>query len=454
MIVRARQGSLVLAAVLTTMIVGTALAHATLVSADPAPGSHITEPPPALRLEFNESVSARTSRIDLVAPDSQRISLSVHGDSTNGKVLVAVVPSLASRGQYGVEWRLVGPDGHAVTGSFSFTIDSVAGADSALPSSAPPPGSTQPTTVAPNATLFGTLRFLFTLTTTLFIGATMFALLVLPRVRSARTSVGAYDAVVQERVRILAWLSITALLLVLVIRLVSQETALAGTMGAFQLSDLATIVGETSWGRAWGVIVITAICALVMLRRPRSRTSRTPWAALGLASIAIAAATPFLGHPAAADSAGVAIGLDAVHVLAAGGWAGSIMIIGLAALPVTMRAQLDDRVLMIKSLLGAFTPIALGCATLLLITGTGQALLQLGQVSALWQTPYGLALIRKLVLVAGVLLLGAWHWRVAQGTIARARSITALRWSMLLDVAVVIGVIVFTALLTGTPLPT
>jgi flagella basal body P-ring formation protein FlgA len=37
---------------------------------------------------------------------------------------------------------------------------------------------------------------------------------------------------------------------------------------------------------------------------------------------------------------------------------------------------------------------------------------------------------------------------------ARARSITALRWSMLLDVAVVVGVIALTAILTGTPLPT
>jgi copper transport protein len=173
---------------------------------------------------------------------------------------------------------------------------------------------------------------------------------------------------------------------------------------------------------------------------------------LAIVCLAVAVAAPFLGHPAAAG--GAAIPLDAVHVLAAGGWAGTIMIIGVAALPVTLRAQLDDRVLMIKSLLGAFTPIALSCATLLMITGTGEALLQLGQVSALWQTPYGLALVRKLVLVMGVLLLGAWHWRVAQGTMARARSITALRWSMLLDVAVVVGVIALTAILTGTPLPT
>jgi hypothetical protein len=143
---------------------------------------------------------------------------------------------------------------------------------------------------------------------------------------------------------------------------------------------------------------------------------------LAIVCLAVAVAAPFLGHPAAAG--GAAIPLDAVHVLAAGGWAGTIMIIGVAALPVTLRAQLDDRVLMIKSLLGAFTPIALSCATLLMITGTGEALLQLGQVSALWQTPYGLALVRKLVLVMGVLLLGAWHWRVAQGTMARARSIT------------------------------
>ena len=438
---------------LTTLVAGTALAHATLVRSDPAPGSHIQVPPTSLRLEFNETVSARTSRIELVAPDSQRLFLTVHGDSANAKVLVATVPPLASQGLYVVDWRLVGPDGHAVTGSYSFTIDSSAAADTGLARSVSTTGSNQPTTVASNATLFGTLRFLSTLTTTLFIGAIAFVLLVLPRVRSARTSVGTYDAVVQERVRTLAWISVVALLPVLLVRLLSQETALAGSLDAIRASDLVTLVGETAWGRAWAAVSLAAIGSLVMLRRLRSRTARTPWGGLAVACIVMAAAGPFLGHPAAADTSGVAIALDGVHVLAAGGWAGTIMIIGLAALPVTLRAQLDDRVLMIKSLLGAFTPVALSCAVLLALTGTGQALLQLGQVSALWQTPYGLALVRKLVLVAGVLLLGAWHWRVAQGTIARARSITALRWSMLLDVAMVIGVIALTAVLTGTPLP-
>jgi copper transport protein len=439
-------------AALTTVVAGAALAHATLVRSDPAAGSRVTVAPSALRLEFNEAVSARTSRIELVAPDSQRLSLEIRGDSTNAKVLLADVPLLTSRGQYRVDWRLVGPDGHAVSGRFSFNFDSTAVADTAVPPSAAPSGSNQPTTTASNATLFGALRFLSTLTTTLLIGATAFMLLVLPRVRSARTSIGAYDAVVQERVRIVAWLSVAALLPVFVVRLISQESALAGSFGAIHSSDLLTIVAETPWGRAWAMVVVAATSALVMLRRPRSRTRRTPWVGLAIVCLAVAVAAPFLGHPAAAG--GAAIPLDAVHVLAAGGWAGTIMIIGVAALPVTLRAQLDDRVLMIKSLLGAFTPIALSCATLLMITGTGEALLQLGQVSALWQTPYGLALVRKLVLVMGVLLLGAWHWRVAQGTMARARSITALRWSMLLDVAVVVGVIALTAILTGTPLPT
>jgi len=107
----------------------------------------------------------------------------------------------------------------------------------------------------------------------------------------------------------------------------------------------------------------------------------------------------------------------------------------------------------LRELLRTFSPIALSCAAVLLITGTAEAWLQLRSLPALWNTEYGQALFRKLVFVAIVAGLGAWHWRFAQPALRSERSMTALRWSIALDVVFLLGVLVLTAILTGTAPP-
>jgi putative copper export protein len=157
-----------------------------------------------------------------------------------------------------------------------------------------------------------------------------------------------------------------------------------------------------------------------------------------------------MGHPAAADSASIAIGLDAVHVMAAGGWGGTLLILTLVAVPQAVSLRGDQRANALRSLLRAFTPLALTCAAVLLLTGATEAWLQIGSIPGLWNSRYGLALLRKLVLVMVVGALGAWHWRVAQPALGSDRSIATLRWSMARDVAALLGVIALTAILTGT----
>jgi putative copper export protein len=104
-------------------------------------------------------------------------------------------------------------------------------------------------------------------------------------------------------------------------------------------------------------------------------------------------------------------------------------------------------------LLRAFTPVALSCGGLLLVTGSIEAWLQLGSLSAVWSTAYGQALFRKLVFVVLVAALGAYHWRFAQPRLANEKSLTTLRWSIALDVVFLLVVFVLTAVLTGTAPP-
>lgn len=442
------------AAALVATGAAVAWAHATLVRSDPANDARLTWPPEVLRLEFSEAVAPATSRVELVAPDSQRLSLVVRADTGgNPKALLADVPALVVRGRHRVEWRLIGADGHAVTGQYSFTVDSVV-RSAAVPSPAPsmqasgsPDTQRQPT----SGPLQALVRFLATLALLTVIGATACSLFVLPRVRAPGVEPrGVLHRTVELHLRSWGRVGAWSVLVLAVVRLTSQAAVLSGSFESVSVGDI-TDVFMSAWA-GWLLYVVGSITALIALSS-RSPGNRSPWSWMAASCIALAVASPLLGHPAATDPAAVAIGLDAVHVLAAGGWGGTLLAVTLVVVPQAVALRGDQRANAIRSLLRAFTPLALTCAAALILTGATGAWLQLGSVSGLWGSPYGLALVRKLVLVMLVAALGAWHWRVAQPALGTDRSIVRLRWSMGLEVAFLLGVLALTAVLTGTAPP-
>jgi putative copper export protein/methionine-rich copper-binding protein CopC len=446
-----RASVVVITAVLTTVAAGVALAHATLRRSDPPNGGHVTQPPAELRLEFSEAVAARTSRVDLVAPDSQRFSLNVRGDSGTAKILIADVPPLAVAGEYRAEWRLVGSDGHAVTGQYGFTIDSIpvvrpVDVVEELPAASQPPHEPSSDSLVQQA-----IRFASSLALVVVIGSMAFALFVLPafaRASSVETT-GVRD-VVDSRLRALCRIGAWSVLVLALVRLVSHGAVLSGSIASLQLGDLGDLVAGSTFGRGWLLQMAAATTLLLRLRRGTSAR----WTVPGVAAVALAISASFLGHPAAvANLTLVAMGLDSVHVLAAGGWAGGILVLATVALPQAMAVPATDRVSVLRSLLRAFTPLALTCAAVLAVTGAAAAWLQLRDLGLVLGSPYGLMLVRKLVVVAVVAALGAYHWRVVQPSVGSDRSVVALQRSIAVDAAFVLLVLVLTAILTGTAPP-
>src|SRR4051812_31027746 len=102
-----------LAALLLTLCVATgALAHATLVAAEPADGSVVAQPPKTLQLRFSESVTpAAVSLID--AAGKTRDVAARAADQT----IVVTLPDDLPRGTQIVSYRVVSQDGHPVAGS-------------------------------------------------------------------------------------------------------------------------------------------------------------------------------------------------------------------------------------------------------------------------------------------------------------------------------------------------
>jgi copper transport protein len=426
-----------------------ALAHTTLRRANPPAGGHVAGPPPFLRLEFSEAVVPRTSRIELVAPDSQRFALHVTGDSAMPNVLVAHVPELGVAGPYRVEWRLVGPDGHAVTGEYGFTIGSTpVPIDSAVSVPKARAVMDEPSSDPP---IQRVIRFASSLALLVVIGSIAFALFVLPAV--AFTSSGESAAIrdsIERRLRASGLAAALSLLALDAARLVTHGATLSGSVAALSVGDLRDLLAGSTFGRGWLLHVVSVIALLLILR---SRISGR-WRILAGLALVLAIATSLLGHPAAViDLPFVAVGLDAVHVLAAGGWAGTILVMAIAAVPQVVRGPADQRLPLARGMLRAFSPLALSCATVLVITGAAGAWLQLRDPALVLGSEYGLVLLRKVVIVLLIAVLGAYHWRVVQPALDTEHSVARLRTSLSVDVALVLLVLVLTATLTGTAPP-
>jgi methionine-rich copper-binding protein CopC len=100
-----------------------AFAHAHLKGSQPVAGSSVEVAPRALTLSFTERLESVFCDVKVFDNTGNRVDLAqpVQHDSANPNVLHVALGSLPS-GAYKVVWRVVGADGHAMTGSFSFTV--------------------------------------------------------------------------------------------------------------------------------------------------------------------------------------------------------------------------------------------------------------------------------------------------------------------------------------------
>jgi len=444
---------------LTLSTAGVVLAHATLVASSPRKNENLASPPTVVRLEFSEAVTASSSRIALVASDSTRIALTPRapGDG-NPRVLEADVPTLSVVGAYVVEWRLIGADGHPVSGQYAFTIDSM---PAPLMSPVDTAAALQLSGDSGSALLRADswagrgIRFMTLLALVTLVGSSLIALRLAPRAAATLATHGPiFIGDVEQRLTGLARPATSVLLLVLPVRLLMQAGSLAGSLGAVAVSDLNAILLHTWWGAGWMAQLAGTVIALVALGGARGARGAGPvsWRGVAVAGVMLAAGGSMMGHPAAVPGVPVvAMGLDAVHALAAGGWVGGLAGLALAVLPSAYALPDDVRIVSVRNALRLFSPIALTGAALLVLTGLAGAWWQLGgDPASVVTTAWGRVLLAKLGAALAVAALGAWHWKVVQPSIGSDRTLDRLRISVRGELLIMGIVLVLTAVLTGT----
>jgi putative copper export protein/mono/diheme cytochrome c family protein len=221
------------------------------------------------------------------------------------------------------------------------------------------------------------------------LGGLVMDLLVLPR-----GAAGLDPA--RARLRRAVWLALAALLVTTAAELVVRSGTMAGGDLGAALAAVPAVLGRTHFGRIW---LVRAVAVALALAAAASRARPARGVALLLVA-AVGATTTLTGHAADRGDLSPSAAADWLHVLASGAWAGGL--VGLALAVLSGAERWDGTHVAVAR---RFSRLAGWCAPAAVLTGLGNAWVQLPGPAALVTTAYGRALAVKLL---GVLALLGW----------------------------------------------
>jgi copper resistance protein D len=194
-----------------------------------------------------------------------------------------------------------------------------------------------------------------------------------------------------------ALLSGATLLIVVAVRFVGTLSS------ALSVDGLTTVVTQTEFGQiwVWRLALLAVLVIFIVLARIRKNVAR-PGVAI-LAGMALATLSA-VGHAATGSGTAAAIhqATDAAHLFAAATWFG-----GLVAL-FRLLAAGPDTTILARRVVPRFAIVALIAAVAVVASGVAEAVFLLPSLSALIDSGYGRLLLAKVILVAGMIALGAF----------------------------------------------
>jgi copper transport protein len=394
---------------------GTVAAHANLLRSSPAANASLADPPTRVIIWFTEPVEPQFSEIRVLSAGGARVDNGdTAGDPTEPSAISVSIQPLDD-GVYTVAWRNVSRvDGHAVRGSFVFSIGQAAAPVPAVTDAAPllqsPADPWQ--------------RWLFFVGAVALTGGLLFELFVVMPVLGAADPVSPQGTAAQklsDRLTVLLAVSLALVFAGSAGHLVQQAALTSGrsVVGAIG-SPAASVVFDTGWGRLWLVrTVFFALAGACIFAAARARRPEEGGDSPGLigdsffALLALAfgvgglAVTTLMSHSAAlpADVRSVAIVSDFIHIAAAAAWVGGLIYLTLTAAPVLLGdLQGRDRREVLGAIVPRFTTVAFLGVGALTVTGLFSGWMHV-TVPAAVRTPYGWALAAKASLIVPLLIL-------------------------------------------------
>jgi copper transport protein len=399
-----------LAALLTALCFASgALAHASLVSTEPADGSVVAQAPKTVQLNFNESVAPAVVSLIDAAGKARDVTI-----RTADQSVVIALPDDLPGGTQILSYRVVSHDGHPVTGSVVFSIGVVT-------------GGVAPMSDHLVSTLIWLARIGVYLGLFVGVGGVFFAAWIGQGQSGALVITGS-----------------------LAIGLVSAVVSI-GLQGLDLLNlPLGGLMTSAPWTRALatslGPSLLVAMAAMAIAGFTwRRRTMTIAWVLTMLAMAGVGLSLATSGHAATASPAWLTVPSLFVHGVAVAFWAGALA-------PIAAMARRRDDTL--PRVLHRFSAIAVPLVGLLVLTGLVLAIIQLGSLRALIDTKYGIILSIKLVLVTFLLALAALNrFLVTPMAVSDDKNTRPLLGSVVLECALVVCILAVVAGWRFTPPP-
>jgi copper transport protein len=377
----------------------TAFGHAAFLDSQPEPGTRLEAGPGEIGLTFTEDLNAELSSASLLdASTGEQVPAAV---IEHGRKLLLRPQRRLRRAPYRVEWHTVSTlDGHPLEGSFSFGVRTAAiGGEH----------SVEQSPLARGGWLRIAMRALFYAALFFFAGGVLNAVLLAPRRQPERWLVPEQvraalreEGIDPEELASRLWqrtLGAGALALLAAIGVAVVEAADAG--GGLSLHSLNGYLLTNQAGLA-RVGTVAALALGVLGARS--------WQLVAAAAMILAFLTIALGgHANSADPHSLAVITDWLHLVAGAIWVGGIAQLAAAWLPRIGASSLKLRLAVLRSVLGRFGRVALPAFALVLTSGAINALIELGGVSALWQSSYGRVLAVKIALVGMIAVASFLH---------------------------------------------
>jgi methionine-rich copper-binding protein CopC/putative copper export protein len=435
----------------------TAFAHAFVIGSDPVDGSTIERAPRVVRIFFNAPISPiSVANVYVISADGQLLNVSAAHSSVASSDAHELdtplkMPDQLPQGGYEVRWTaLADGDGHTTFGLIGFNIGhsstGLSGVSTLGPSSSNDVQGVQ--TLGLLALLTIAWEWLVLIALTLWVGMLVIERFVLRAAERDSTLV----ALAQRQALSVQWLCLAGLLVgeTVILLLHAMHATQVLNDGYINFDLLVPLLTQTTYGHLWLLRVALLLLALGLLWwtsriRATAQHVALPVTREGLLAAEITrervasdgitkeegkshsatrvqqdytfawivlAALIILTLALTSDEAQVTqlhvstIVFDWLYLAAQCIWFGGLGYLGLLLLPLALRS--DSAEGMLSLFLRRFTPLVLCSAGVLLISWLFLGESTLSNAQQLLNDPYGRTLLVKVILIATIVLLGAY----------------------------------------------
>jgi len=430
--------------------VGSASAHNTLLSTDPADGAMLDAAPSQISLVFGSAVPLETASVVVTDATGARTDVAglSHGPAGDTEIVAALPAGLS--GEITIRWRLVGPDGHPLSGRVGFIVASTVVASTTVPYSTPPAFDETVSSGAPAAVVVdegddtystpAAIRWLLRFGSYLAIG-TLIGIVLTDRF--------VWPGAAQRlQLRVLLGRSLMAVAVMGFLQLLIVASDVSGKTPWSSLGSIDA-AAFTDAGVAFVVRIMLAAVMWLLLCRMHIVHEDVRWTALAIAGIALVGTWAWAGHSKSQRWAELGVPIDIVHHTAAALWIGSLALVGFVATRELAASE-------VATVMGRLSKVAAASVGLVVVSGLLQSIRLVGGPGQLFAANHGKYLAAKLVVLAVMLLLAnANRVRVSRRSLHPDRvhdgAVSRIRQSILIEFAIGVGIIGITAAMVVSP---